>query len=136
MKLRRESWIARAYFWSLRFDGLLGHAREEAGSNLCAVVRRVFVWMPIEFALMAFTASAAIGAVVMLHVLMGWAIVLVVYGSVLIFLFGLVGAPLIAKAVLPKRRARHGSFSALAEWWRAKKRRYCPHVEFTKRSAP
>ncbi len=113
MKLRRDSLIVRLYFWSLRFDGL--HYRilnePEAGSDLCAVVRRVFLILPVGLAL--FTSLAVVGlfGIGFLHWAAGWVVCLGVYGALAIVTIGIVGGRLIARH-LPQ------------------KERYCPRVEF------
>lgn len=135
MRLRRDSWIARAFFWYLRkravnYEGhrRLIRARDE-GADLCTIIRTVFVVLPLYCLKQALCVSAGVAAVAVLILgpyVNGWRFGIAMNGlSVAIILVAMLAAH-----VQERRRYRYGSASALGAWVRAKKRHLCPLVEW------
>ena len=144
MRLRRDGWIGRAYFWSLRSTPygdertrMTAYLMEkgEARATLCDVMTSLLVRVPMlsMFYLMLCAAGLVVcvfaGIVVLLHlptVLYG------VAGLGALAVIGLIGIALsrVASRVLHIEITE--VLAAGSETVRAVKRRYCPIVEWVR----
>lgn len=144
MKLRRHGWLARAFFGASKFAGGQAKRRAEAiecgyeQANLCEVMCRVFVWMPL---LVVLTASAVVLAGAFVIIAVSFIVLEVWYAWLRFMALSEMAATVaaIALAVLVLIAGRRVGLSETAQavdaWIIAKKRRVCPLVTFTEDDA-
>ena len=122
MKLQRDGWLARMFFWQLRTmrapsyeTSQLIDRYERQGVDLCTLARTVFIVLPLQSAFLVGLVGALLW-LVLWPAFQGWRIALICYGVV----GGGVG-PWVVVAILLSR----GDGAAVL-FWRAKK--LCPLV--------
>lgn len=147
MKLRRDGWLGRAFFWALRSPWGLGGRSPgrawdiEAGApvTLCEVCWKVFVFIPIRWAFSA-AAIVGVGFVVLVGLvglartvdqwLMGALIVAAMFSAAALAFLAGYWLKRRQRFVDAGRNAREVGGAAVA-YLVAVKRRYCPIIEWT-----
>ena len=134
MRLRRDGWIARMYFFSLRFQNEHYRVRDELerGSDLCRVARRILFMLPLQMLWCSVLVSVPLIFLLVLGITVWkhWFKIIDFFPPwTLLIPFG------IAEAIAVYLYAKWNEdvtevAGAVGEWVHAKKSRYCPRVEF------